>query len=62
MNFTKDRVCDIILFQVHVVFDGFPDHFGYWFEDDSPDLHPIGWGTRTGHVLTPPPKPSIKLV
>lgn len=27
----------------------------FWLEDDSPDLHPIGWCDASGHELEPPP-------
>lgn len=41
--------------QIKITFDGFPDHFGYWVDDDSPDIHPVGWAQKTGHPLEPPP-------
>ncbi|XP_037295497.1 uncharacterized protein LOC115450661 [Manduca sexta] len=40
--------------QVRVSFDGWPDELSYWLEDDSPDLHPVGWCLKTGHPLEPP--------
>lgn len=42
-------------FQIKIVFDGYPEEFGYWVDDDCPDIHPIGWGQKTGHPVTPPP-------
>lgn len=40
--------------QVRVSFDGWPDDLSYWLDDDSPDLHPVGWCLKTGHPLEPP--------
>ncbi|XP_050665172.1 lethal(3)malignant brain tumor-like protein 3 isoform X2 [Leptidea sinapis] len=40
--------------QVRVSFDGWPDELSYWLEDDSPDIHPVGWCLKTGHPLEPP--------
>ncbi|XP_014240465.1 lethal(3)malignant brain tumor-like protein 3 [Cimex lectularius] len=51
-------ICDVLPYQVKVHFDGFPDHFGYWVDDDSSDLHPVGWGFKTGHPVEPPPTSS----
>ncbi|XP_075220539.1 lethal (3) malignant brain tumor isoform X1 [Lycorma delicatula] len=48
-------VRDIHQHQIKITFDGFPDHFGYWVDDDSPDIHPVGWTQKTGHPLEPPP-------
>ncbi|XP_014205179.1 lethal(3)malignant brain tumor-like protein 3 [Copidosoma floridanum] len=35
-------------------FDGWPESHGYWVDDDSPDIHPMGWCSKTGHPLEPP--------
>ncbi|XP_053625444.1 uncharacterized protein l(3)mbt isoform X2 [Plodia interpunctella] len=40
--------------QVRVSFDGWPDDLASWMDDDSPDLHPVGWCLKTGHPLEPP--------
>ncbi|CAH2074757.1 unnamed protein product, partial [Iphiclides podalirius] len=40
--------------QVRVTFDGWPDELSCWMDDDSPDLHPVGWCLKTGHPLEPP--------
>ncbi|XP_063359959.1 uncharacterized protein LOC134649174 [Cydia amplana] len=40
--------------QVRVSFDGWPDELSYWLDDDSPDIHPVGWCLKTGHPLEPP--------
>lgn len=40
--------------QVRISFDGWPSEFSCWMDDDSPDIHPIGWCLKTGHPLEPP--------
>lgn len=40
--------------QVRVTYDGWPDELACWFDDDSPDIHPVGWCLKTGHPLEPP--------
>ena len=40
--------------QVLVHFDGWPEMYDYWVDDDSPDLKPPGWCSRTGGTLQPP--------
>lgn len=41
--------------RVKLHLDGWPNDYCFWLEDDSPDLHPIGWCDATGHDLEPPP-------
>lgn len=38
-------------------FDGWPENHAYWIDDDSPDIHPMGWCLKTGHPLEPPLTP-----
>ncbi|CAK1552689.1 unnamed protein product [Leptosia nina] len=40
--------------QVRVSYDGWPDELSHWVDDDSPDIHPVGWCLKTGHPLEPP--------
>lgn len=40
--------------QVLVHFDGWPEIYDYWVDDDSPDIKPPGWCSRTGGTLQPP--------
>ncbi|XP_041977568.1 lethal(3)malignant brain tumor-like protein 3 isoform X2 [Aricia agestis] len=40
--------------RVRVSFDGWPDELSCWLDDDSPDIHPVGWCLKTGHPLEPP--------
>ncbi|XP_033097983.1 lethal(3)malignant brain tumor-like protein 4 [Anneissia japonica] len=44
--------------RVKVHFDGWSDIYDYWVDDDSPDIHPAGWCTKTGHPLQPPISPA----
>ncbi|XP_023229945.1 lethal(3)malignant brain tumor-like protein 3 isoform X1 [Centruroides sculpturatus] len=51
------RVATIADTQSHAIkihFDGWSDAYDYWLDDDSPDIHPVSWCTRTGHPLQPP--------
>uniref|UniRef100_A0A673LU64 L3MBTL histone methyl-lysine binding protein 4 n=1 Tax=Sinocyclocheilus rhinocerous TaxID=307959 RepID=A0A673LU64_9TELE len=41
--------------RVKVHFDGWHEKFDFWVDSDLPDLHPMGWCSRTGHSLEPPP-------
>ncbi|XP_053998897.1 lethal(3)malignant brain tumor-like protein 3 isoform X1 [Hylaeus anthracinus] len=38
-------------------FDGWPENHAYWVDDDSPDIHPMGWCMKTGHPLESPLTP-----
>ncbi|XP_076440126.1 lethal(3)malignant brain tumor-like protein 3 isoform X2 [Babylonia areolata] len=40
--------------QVLVHFDSWPDMYDYWLDDDSPDIKPPGWCSRTGSKVEPP--------
>ncbi|CAH2086945.1 unnamed protein product [Euphydryas editha] len=40
--------------QLYVSFDGWSEPMSFWIDDDSPDLHPVGWCLKTGHPLEPP--------
>ncbi|KAL8570654.1 hypothetical protein ACOMHN_039089 [Nucella lapillus] len=40
--------------QVCVHFDGWPDMYDYFLDDDCPDIKPPGWCSRTGSPLEPP--------
>lgn len=39
---------------IRIRFDGWPDEYSYWVDDDSPDIHPAGWCLETKHPLEPP--------
>ncbi|KAH8306265.1 hypothetical protein KR018_005387, partial [Drosophila ironensis] len=42
-------------YRVQLHLDCWPTEYYFWLEDDSPDLHPIGWCEATSHELEPPP-------
>ncbi|XP_017768367.1 PREDICTED: lethal(3)malignant brain tumor-like protein 3 isoform X2 [Nicrophorus vespilloides] len=44
--------------QLRIRFDGWPDRYSYWVDDDSTDIHPISWCQKTGHHLEPPLTPN----
>uniref|UniRef100_A0A2K6PM69 L3MBTL histone methyl-lysine binding protein 3 n=1 Tax=Rhinopithecus roxellana TaxID=61622 RepID=A0A2K6PM69_RHIRO len=43
--------------RVKVHFDGWNNCYDYWIDADSPDIHPVGWCSKTGHALQPPLSP-----
>lgn len=43
--------------QMKIQFDGWVDKYNYWVEDDSMDIHPVGWCQKTGHPLEAPLTP-----
>ncbi|KAF5273813.1 hypothetical protein FQA39_LY00928 [Lamprigera yunnana] len=43
--------------QIRVSFDGWPDRYSYWVDNDSADIHPVGWCQKTGHPIEPPLTP-----
>ena len=48
-------IVDVSFHQVKVHFDGWPhETYDFWTEDDSPDLHPTNWCSKTNHTLLPP--------
>lgn len=47
-------VTDTEDYRVKVHFDGWHEKFDFWVDSDLPDLHPMGWCSRTGHPLEPP--------
>ncbi|KAH8383657.1 hypothetical protein KR009_009942 [Drosophila setifemur] len=42
-------------YRVQLHLDCWPQEYYFWLEDDSPDLHPIGWCEATSHDLETPP-------
>jgi len=42
------------LYRLKIRFDGWPETHTYSVDDDSPDIHPVGWCAKTGHPLEPP--------
>lgn len=48
-------VSDVEAHRVKIHFDGWADSYDYWLDDDSTDMHAIGWCQSTDHTLTLPP-------
>ncbi|XP_010125823.1 PREDICTED: lethal(3)malignant brain tumor-like protein 3, partial [Chlamydotis macqueenii] len=44
-------------YRIKIHFDGWDSIYDYWTDVDSPDIHPAGWCTKTGHPLQPPLSP-----
>ncbi|XP_019367694.1 PREDICTED: lethal(3)malignant brain tumor-like protein 4 isoform X2 [Gavialis gangeticus] len=40
--------------RIKVHFDGWDRNYDFWVDSDSPDIHPVGWCAKTGHVLQVP--------
>lgn len=47
-------VAEVKYYHIKVHWEGWPSVYDSWIEDDSPDLHPIGYCEATGHELQPP--------
>ncbi|XP_055625612.1 lethal(3)malignant brain tumor-like protein 3 isoform X2 [Toxorhynchites rutilus septentrionalis] len=50
-------------YEIKVCFDGWPNFYSFWIEDDSSDIHPMNWCKRTNHPIEFPPDhrpPSMK--
>lgn len=47
-------VLDVRDHQIRIAFDGWPDRYGYWVDDDSSNIHPVTWCQKTNHPLEPP--------
>ncbi|XP_059885961.1 lethal(3)malignant brain tumor-like protein 3 isoform X4 [Delphinus delphis] len=50
-------VADMDDHRIKVHFDGWNSCYDYWIDADSPDIHPVGWCSKTGHPLQPPLSP-----
>ncbi|VVC36175.1 Hypothetical protein CINCED_3A008865 [Cinara cedri] len=49
------KVVDVRGDELKILYDGFHNMYAYWVEDDSPDIHPIGWSLKTNHPIEIPP-------
>uniref|UniRef100_A0A8C3REL1 Lethal(3)malignant brain tumor-like protein 1 n=1 Tax=Cyanoderma ruficeps TaxID=181631 RepID=A0A8C3REL1_9PASS len=43
--------------RIKVHFDGWSHVYDFWIDADHPDIHPMGWCSKTGHPLQPPLRP-----
>ncbi|XP_064211247.1 lethal(3)malignant brain tumor-like protein 4 isoform X2 [Tribolium castaneum] len=50
-------VDDVRDHQIRIHFDGWPDRYSYWVDDDHEDIHPVGWCQKTGHPIETPLTP-----
>ncbi|XP_029348416.1 lethal(3)malignant brain tumor-like protein 4 isoform X1 [Acyrthosiphon pisum] len=50
------RVVDVRNSELKIIYDGFDKEYEYWVEDDSPDIHPVGWSSQTNHPIEVPPE------
>lgn len=45
------RILSVKEYQIKVLFLEWPEEYAFYLEDDSPDIHPIGWTQKTGHPI-----------
>ncbi|KFV83554.1 Lethal(3)malignant brain tumor-like 1 [Struthio camelus australis] len=43
--------------RIKLHFDGWSHIYDFWIDADHPDIHPVGWCSKTGHPLQPPLRP-----
>ncbi|KFO79472.1 Lethal(3)malignant brain tumor-like 1 [Cuculus canorus] len=48
---------DVEDYRIKIHFDGWSHVYDFWIDADHPDIHPIGWCSKTGHPLQPPLRP-----
>lgn len=48
------KVVDVKGDELKILYDGFDNKYAYWIDDDSPDIHPLGWCMKTNHPLEIP--------
>lgn len=48
------KVVDVKDSEIKICYDGFSEMYEYWVEDDSPNIHPVGWSLKTNHPLEIP--------
>lgn len=49
------KIVDLKGDELKILYDGFDPMYAIWVEDDSPDIHPIGWALKTKHPIEIPP-------
>ncbi|RXG52417.1 Lethal(3)malignant brain tumor-like protein 3 [Armadillidium vulgare] len=50
-------VLEVKSYKLLLHFDGWPDVYDFWVDDDSPDIHPPTWCSKSGHPLQSPLTP-----
>ncbi|KAM6455613.1 lethal(3)malignant brain tumor-like protein 1 isoform 2-T3 [Liasis olivaceus] len=54
----KDSYLSLVRYSVlEIHFDGWSHIYDFWIDSDHPDIHPVGWCSKTGHPLQPPLRP-----
>lgn len=48
------EIIDVRGDELKILYDGFSVKYAYWVEDDSPDIHPVGWSIKTNHPIEIP--------
>ncbi|XP_059589206.1 lethal(3)malignant brain tumor-like protein 1 isoform X4 [Alligator mississippiensis] len=48
---------DVEDYRIKIHFDGWSHVYDFWIDADHPDIHPVGWCSKTGHLLQPPFRP-----
>lgn len=48
------NIVDVRGDELKILYDGFDSKYAYWIEDDSPDIHPVGWSLKTNHPIELP--------
>ncbi|XP_043946043.1 lethal(3)malignant brain tumor-like protein 1 [Protopterus annectens] len=43
--------------RIKIHFDGCSHAYDFWIDSDHPDIHPVGWCSKTGHPLQTPVRP-----
>jgi len=56
------KVVDVRGDELKIVYDGFDNDYAYWVEDDSPDIHPVGWSSKTNHPIELPPGINLLII
>lgn len=55
------KIVDVKGDEIKILYDGFNKMYAYWVEDDSPDIHPVGWCLKTDHPLELPSGKKIEV-
>uniref|UniRef100_A0A8D0B120 L3MBTL histone methyl-lysine binding protein 1 n=1 Tax=Salvator merianae TaxID=96440 RepID=A0A8D0B120_SALMN len=45
---------DVEDYRIKIHFDGWSHIYDFWIDSDHPDIHPVGWCSKTGHPLQAP--------
>lgn len=48
------RIVKTTDYKIKILFLEWPNEYGFWLDDDSPCIHPIGWAKKTQHTIELP--------